>query len=138
MRTSEILNAAADLIQQRGWDKGSGWPMSDDDHDGPLCLEGGIMAAMGLHMDVHAETNEEYASFATCPAYRAVQEYLDLNPIQVDPVTYNILDGDVLWEWNDDLRTVWTAKSKVIKTLRAAALVQAAREEAESRELVYQ
>lgn len=130
MRTSEIINTAADLIQEHGWDKGAGWPMSDD-HTGPLCLEGGIMAAMGLHLDEHAETNEKYATFVTCPAYRAVQEYLDLKPVVVDPVTYSILEGDTLWIWNDGVRAAWTGKSRVIQTLRAAAAVQAAREEAE-------
>jgi hypothetical protein len=96
---------------------------------GPLCLEGGILAAIGgsfLHGDHY-----------TCPAYRAVSAYLrdrtDRTP----------------WSWNDhlahqrvlaaiqrgeyDLEVVrpeaeaW-AKSQVIEVLRACALIEASRE----------
>lgn len=112
LRTSETLNLAADLIQQRGWTTGS-W----DAPDGGLCLEGAINAARGMEGEI----------FCHCPAADAVRSYLGTR---------------FLWAWNDHLRsapTGWVGGSieaatahgteRVIETLRAAALVEQAREE---------
>ena len=44
--TSEVLNTAADLIEERGWthigESDAPW---GDGADGPLCLECGVLAA---------------------------------------------------------------------------------------------
>jgi hypothetical protein len=108
MRTSEVLNRAADLIQERGWVQGEGWS-GVDDRDG-LCLEGGIMAAAGISGfgaigDVQA-----------CPAYKAVADYIGLD-----------LPGGATfaWRWNDSQNRTAT---EVIETLRAAAVIESARE----------
>lgn len=125
--TSEVLNLAADLIEERGWTYGRGW-----EGDGPLCLEGAIGAAAGLH-----GLDNIYALWA-CPAAKAVQSYLD-NVLRV---------GEPLFRWNDSLRfgrnpdgTIefrWVggspeaadefASSRVIEVLRATAVIEAARE----------
>lgn len=113
MKTSEILNKAADLIEQRGWTQGcSGW---DDDGDGtPLCLEGGIQAALGSGMEL-------LANLRACPAYIAVSDYLGRD-----------LESDLkfftgVFAWNDALHR--TAE-EVIEVLRATAVIEAARESA--------
>lgn len=112
MNTSEVLNKAADLIEERGWIQGpTGWIIADG---GPLCLEGGIYAALG---DVRGWFRSEIEA---CPAYQAVEAYV----------------GDHfmgLWQWNDDHdRTA----EQVIATLRAVALIEAAKENAETPERV--
>lgn len=92
--TSEVLNKAADLIEERGWTKG--W----NRHDG-LCL-----------VDAVAEASRGGGFFA---ALSALDRYFDRRPI--DPPIYH---------WNDaPERTA----SEVIEVLRAAALVEAAREQ---------
>lgn len=110
MRTSEILDLAADKIQQQGWTKGSaGWP-GIPEHKGEgskLCLEGGIMAAMGVVWDPGSGREV----FTHCPAYAAVQEYLEWGP---------------LYAWNDSYAT---GEAQVIEVLRAAAAVERAKEE---------
>jgi len=126
MLTSEILNRAADLIEERGWTVGD-WGLGDD-HSMPLCLEGGIAVASGNNL-IGSVLLEK------CPAARAVHEYLLL------------ADDEQLWEWNDrsmsycarvgvpfggsDDRTA----ADVIEVLRAAAVVEQARE-AERAQLV--
>jgi hypothetical protein len=123
MNTSEVLNTAADLIEERGWTTGtSGWASS-----GPLCTEGAICAAMGIEFDAVD------VDFTECPAYLAVMDHLG------DAVPCASTDPEkvpVLWAWNDecdlrgkDLRTA----SEVIEVLRATAVIEAARENAETR-----
>lgn len=115
MRTSEILNLAADQIESRGWITGSaGWNSKWRGNKAPLCLEGGIMAAMSLQWDEILEEGVE-DSWRACPAYVAVNEYLG-----------NEADAP-LWRFND--REAGTAE-RVIEVLRGAALVEAAKEEA--------
>ena len=112
MNTSEVLNRAADLIEERGWVRGSkGWGIFRD--DSPLCLEGGILAALGVKWD-----DVDLSEFVECPAYRAVESYLG---IDFDP------NGDLIeiWQWNDeDQRTA----NEVIEVLRACAVIEASRE----------
>jgi hypothetical protein len=115
--TSEVLNRAADLIEERGWTKGGGWPTADDE-GAALCLEGGIMAALGLHFDKDDDDVEQ------CPAYRAVHFYLGLKWGDVAD-----WPQDPLWTWNDD----HGSEESVIEVLRATAVIEAARENAETR-----
>lgn len=126
MRTSEVLNKAADLIEQHGWAKGSaawnhGWG-----EDQKLCLEGGIMAALGLEFGkpfvVDGEDIGVLTGLKTCPAYVAVENYL------VEAGELSMLeDGtpEELWSWNDSRAD--TAE-RVIEVLRATALLEAVKE----------
>ena len=123
MQTSEVLNKAADLIEERGWVRGpSGWISGGT---GRLCLEGAILGA--LRVDAVADRTPLW----TCPAYTAVSTYLgrDVSPREADPN----LPTEMLWDWNDNV-----AKSAphVVEVLRAAALIEAAHENAEAREAV--
>jgi hypothetical protein len=109
MKTSEVLNAAADLIEARGWRQGEpGWRSGGS---AGLCLEGALIAALSLdHLEVYG-----------CPAYAAVADYLDRTPApSIAPVK------DALWQWND---APGRTASEVIEVLRAAAVIEAAREE---------
>lgn len=102
MKTSETLNRAADMIEERGWAQREGWA----NEGGPLCLEGGIEAATSI------TTRRD---FIACPAYRAVADYL------------NYGEKPLYW-WNDQRGRT---KEEVIEALRGAALVEAAKEEAD-------
>lgn len=116
MKTSEVLNLAADAIERRGWAQGGDnpgavmEPWGDTEPDAPVCLEGGIMAAMGVGIE---SRKQEW--FDSCPAYRAMREYL--RP--------QLRHYPRLYMWNDqDGRT----KEEVIEALRAAALIEQAKE----------
>lgn len=105
MLTSDVLNRAADLIEERGWAKGAaGWGRSGE--NAPLCLEGGIAAALGLSLG----DSDADAEFRTCPAYVAVSTYLDM--------TY-------AYDFND---APYRTASEVIEVLRACAVIEASRE----------
>lgn len=114
-KASEILNRAADEIQKYGWTTGvRGWYREEG---AGLCIEGGIIAAMGTtHDDINV--NE----FRTCPAYQAVASYL------------GITEEDDLFDWNDSAYNYKGRGAKsgehVIAVLRGAALVEASKEEA--------
>lgn len=129
MNTSEVLNRAADLIEERGWKRGGmGWPMPDRPQMG-LCLEGGIMAASGqTYLDVN------FDDLWTCPAYRAVQAYLHLSEVMERhrPTDDYLQPAEPLWRWNDHQDDA----EQVIATLRATALIEAAKENADNREPV--
>lgn len=123
-RTSHQLMKAAHLIQEKGWDEGiHGW----DEHVTPgLCIEGALAAAAGIDWRTCNITE-----FMTCPAYRAVQEFL-VEREQL-PVTRMLAtnvhggteDTDELWAWNDNAaEDQWD----VINTLKAAAIVELAKE----------
>jgi len=111
---SETLYKAADLIERRGWTRGF-W--NTDKDDAPLCLEGGIAAAMGVVLEDEAGRiiESDYDSLLACPAYQAVRSYLGdrLRP------------NSSLFTWNDSPARKST---DVIETLRAAAVIEAARE----------
>ena len=111
MKVSETLNKAADLIEERGWMKAA---FGTDSATGPLCLEGGILAAMGMTdwvMDVEG-----------CPAYVAIRRHLGTRCRNA--VLPGVSD-DRLWAWND---TVAKSADEVIEVLRACALIESARE----------
>lgn len=126
MRTSEILNKAADLIEERGWATGGdSWYFGDDDQ--PLCIEGGIMAALGLVFGAAnegepASTDQLYA----CPAYQAVHEYLGLRPGQ------SLYQWNDSWDLNDGTVRQHRTKEEVIETLRTVAVLEAAKEDVEN------
>lgn len=119
LKTSEVLDLAADKIQQHGWTQFHGWAATPQwanavdlgsSPGGELCLEGGIMAATGLRLGeegVHAD------SVVHCPAYAAVLEYLEMPAHQR------------LFFWND--RPSRSA-AEVIEVLRGAAAVERVRE----------
>lgn len=130
MLTSEILNLAADKIEQHGWSSGpGGWDGQDYETGVPagLCLEGGILAAAGM-------TSQEACGailLEQCSAARAVHAYLQL------PADYE------LWEWNDisirygdEFNELERTGEEVIEVLRGAALVEQVRESATIREEV--
>src|SRR5205085_1256462 len=128
MNTSEVLNRAADLIEERGWTHGSGW----DDIGGPLCLEGAIFAA--AQAPVHSR----------CPAYYAVRDYLSSQILPFlwnDSLTHNyvmaaIERGESLTRGVQAFRAEGAeyAKGVVIAVLRAAAELEAAKDDADTRE----
>jgi hypothetical protein len=112
MKTSEVLDLAADLIEERGWVQGTGWEGS-----GALCLEGGIAAAAGTQRWSNGMVNT--VALHQCPAYIAVAEHLNRDA--------------VLWQWNDaEGRTA----EEVITVLRAASAVASAKEASVEREPV--
>src|ERR1700740_1545611 len=112
---ADTLDLAADLIDQRGWSVGYGW---DEDPTGSLCLEGGILAAIGIPgKDLD---NGDFADFRACPAYTAVSDYLKSIGIRQNLI--NAKDDKVtLWRWNDNHAT---AKATVTGVLRATAQVE--------------
>jgi hypothetical protein len=129
MNTSEVLNRAADLIEERGWGKGVGWVESDS----TICLEGAIWAAQG-HSIVSLPPWWEVES---CGAGQAIRSYLNLSADcclpWVDyskPVDEWLTPTTRLFMWNDHpSRTA----EEVIETLRAAAVIEAAKENADAR-----
>ena len=120
LSTSEILNKAADAIEERGWAiGGDGWNSRARE---PLCLEGGIQAALDMQWStITVEQQLSLDGFKICPAYKAVQEYLELKE---DPITQS---GHELWRWNDNQAE---DEAHVIRVLRAAALIEVSKEEA--------
>lgn len=120
MKTSEVLNRAADLIEKRGWAKGR-WPSTLDD-DSEVCLEGGILAAIDETLN-----SVDLSAFWSCPAYRAVMDYLGRDGSLVMRRGWGICPkpAEPLWAWNDQFgRTA----EEVVATLRAAAVIEAAKE----------
>lgn len=105
---SETLNTAADLLQERGWvGRGDGWDWHGS--GGPVCLEGAIYAALGrpAHWLGGGWTSKEIND---CPAGEAVRRHIET--------------ADALWHFNDTRRTA----AEVIEVLRAAAVIEEARE----------
>lgn len=112
--TADILDDAADLIENNPWLQRGGWHL---EYDHGLCLEGGIFAAMGV-------TNaRSLMPFRACPAYRAVADYLgpDLRPRHMNLTGQ---EGDEfvyyppLYTWNDSPKRT---KQEVLDVLRLAA-----------------
>lgn len=116
LKTSQILDCAADEIEARGWHVGSGgWGWGGQ--QSPLCLEGAIGAAQGISDGLSR-------AFNTCPAGRAVRDYLDMGEYNHDFVSRED-PGAALYVWNDTpLRT----QQEVIEVLRAAAAVERVKE----------
>lgn len=112
MKTSEVLNKAADLIEERGWGQG---PRTWTTEGAELCLEGAIAAAMGKNANrsPRFENGIWPEDIQTCPAGAAVRDHLEWTHAY-------------LCMWND--KTERTA-DEVIEVLRACAVIEAAREE---------
>jgi hypothetical protein len=111
MNTSEVLNKAADLIEQRGW--ATGTCGMDATPDTPLCLEGAIGAALEVQTFMSDKAGVEryhYFRLSQSDAYKAILRYLGL-------------DRDA-WMWNDDQ----SEASRVVEVLRACAVIEASRE----------
>ncbi len=103
LTTSQVLNKAADLIEERGWRRGPGMQI---DSVG-LCLEQAVSAAAGNII----AGSYAYLQAIPCAAGHALIEHLGNNQPYI---------------WNDEPgRTA----SEVIEVLRATALIEAAREE---------
>lgn len=129
-KVSEVLDLAADVVEQRGWITGV-W--NNTREDAPVCIEGAIAAALGIEEDLGSQAGTgPYQEFETCPAYRAVQEYLEFE--EVDSPLYFWNDAVVspaVWEDGEEVSPVVLAHSQqeVVETLRAAAAVERAKEE---------
>lgn len=121
MNTSETLNKAADYIKQYGWQQGGpGGVVYPWGTEGTAaCLEGGICAASGIEREDGLAPN----GLESCPAYLAVKDYL------ADPME----DWMPVYRWND--KPGRTAE-EVIEVLRAAAVIEQAREESTVKQLV--
>lgn len=122
MKTSEVLNRAANFIEEYGWERGDGWY---EGGTGTLCLEGGIQAALDFLWNKASREQpgeiKNWTEFKTCPAYKAMQEYLELE--NINPITN--CNGPELWRWNDNEAE---DAEQVINALRAAALVESVKE----------
>lgn len=114
------LYRAADLIEERGWTHGAlGWGGSES---APLCLEGGILAALGW-IDLPSARDEQEA-FWGCPAYRAVSDYLGFSP---DRIADSPEPVEPIYIFND---TAGRTAAEVIEVLRAAAAIDQSRADA--------
>lgn len=106
--TSEVLDLAADAIQMAGW--GTGPAAWDLDNGRGLCIEGAIAAAIDVECFAGVPNDR---ILRECPAYRAVQEYLD------------VPERSPLYLYND---VIATSQDEVVAVLRAAAAVERLRE----------
>ena len=112
MQTSEVLNRAADLIEERGWGTG---PRSIMSEEAP-CLMGAIFAA---EFGRPAESEMEGISrVSSCPAGVALHDYLQDRDA-------SIRGPHFLWRFND---AAGRTASEVIEVLRACAVIEASRE----------
>jgi hypothetical protein len=114
LTTSQVLNRAADLIEERGWGKG---PLSMFGEVG-LCVMGALYAAETGALASGSNDENAYDTAERCPAGQAVVAHLGdrLYPP----------DDPQMWRWND---LVASDGKQVIEVLRATALIEAAREE---------
>lgn len=112
MKTSEILDKAADVIEQRGWWRGDYRPglaelkrLGVTEAACPVCLLGGLNVAVGNSPSepIYRESNPD--AFA---AARALADHLGV------PITTSATSlGD---DWNDQ-----QTAEEVVRELRAAA-----------------
>jgi len=111
MPTSEVLNRAADLIEERGWGQGGGtWAACE----GAICIDEAVARALGFtgcnafpsQGGIWPQDLDE-----TAPSV-AIREYLDFH-------------GYNLYHWND---SPGRTASEVIEVLRACAVIEASRE----------
>jgi hypothetical protein len=116
METCDVLNKAADYIEEVGWSKGpNSWKAKDG---GGVCIEGALWSAVG-----HSNSMVDLWKH---PAYQAVVEHLGGPP---NPRPQFLLAPSVsLWFWND-----YKAESQeqVVGVLRAAALIEQAKQPAQ-------
>lgn len=113
MKISEVLIKARDIIQEKGWVKGS-W----HDVNGEVCLETAIAEAVG-------ERNPSRANLT--PAGKALAAYLGLTPPSGPQCMCGCglyTDGESLASWNDSQPSV----ESVIEALEVCALIEAEKE----------
>lgn len=123
LKTSEVLYLAADEIDRRGWRQGPGWNYSGMEHVA-LCLEGGIMAALGMTSPSSGMTIYLLDVLCQCSAYRAVADLLGLNaPLHARRPK---VGEQPLWKWNDQYGRT---KEQVTEALRAAAFAESKKEQ---------
>lgn len=108
MLTSEILDKAADVIEQRGWWRGAYKQPGADVRTCPVCVLGAINVVTGSQPD--AESGFKVPCSASAAA-NALAEHLELRP-----------DGDLI----DALGNYWNDHeaedaAQVIRDLRSAA-----------------
>lgn len=101
------LEKAAELIESRGWANGAGWP-NPADQTAPLCLEGGIMAALGINVVSNLDEGDPIGFLAKCPAYRTVKDHLGTQ--------YPI---DRVWAWNDRPERTVEQVTELLRTVAA-------------------
>jgi hypothetical protein len=108
VKTSEILDKAADVIATRGWWRGGYKEPRRDPRTCPVCVLGAINVATGSSPD--AESSFKVPCVASAAA-NALAEYLYLNP---GDDLIDVLGN----EWNDcDVESA----EEVVRKLRAAA-----------------
>jgi hypothetical protein len=110
--TSEVLNRAADLIEERGWGTGPASVMGV----GGACLIGAMYAA--AHGAFSKDDVSPYAWVGLCDAGRAVYQHVR------DRDDYIDRPSDI-WHWND---TRAQGAKEVVEVLRACAVIEASRE----------
>lgn len=118
LKTSEVLDLAADEVQRHGWVQGPGgwWGPNHPDRAGlGYCVEGALMGAMGCDWG-----QTEIEELATCPAYQAMVAYVGADQC----VEFDGADPS-LWIWNDSAPQ---SAEEVVIALRAAAAVERTRE----------
>lgn len=122
MRTSEVLNLTADILERDGWMQDDGWWPAYE--GAPVCLEGGMVAALGFGPGARPVLRQ-------CEAYAAVKSYLDLDnlglPCLCGDKTCTVDIPQELYVWND---MPGRTQAEVIGVLRATALIEAAKENA--------
>lgn len=104
--TSEVLTLAADMIRDGRWAQGEGWNVTERG----ICVEGALLAALEIPVPDHDSIDPVRAELVKCPAYQAVEEYLQEKGEMHTPKS--------LWAWNDRGDNT---RAKVIRTLRAVA-----------------
>lgn len=113
MNTSEVLNRAADLIEERGWEQIQGWAT---DNTSGVCLEGALQGATGLGLAGYDRVLKKATRpLYECPAFLAMRSYLEVRET-------------VLYGWNDAPQRT---QAEVIEALRACAVIEAAKERAD-------
>lgn len=109
MNTSEILNQAADYIEEYGWVQCGGWyPLWEE----PACLEGAMRVVTMQHTgeDIFTAPADSKWGPLYARAKAAMRNYLGVgNP----------------WVWNDE---IGRTEEEVIEALRAAALMEEVKE----------
>lgn len=114
--TADVLNRAADLIEERGWEQGnSGLRVA-----GPHCILGAIGAAADLDDFLSGDTIYNPTACLDSAAGLAVRSYLDHGPERIE-------ETRAVWSWNDEGERTAT---EVIEVLRAAAAIEQAKHDA--------
>lgn len=109
MNNYEMLNAAADYIQENGWCRGE-----LRDGIGRVCAVGSIYA-VAYEFDTKLTSGDYYMNSDKAAAREHLAAYLDL----VEPEDIDGCYADAIPDWND---TVARSATEVIQALRAAAM----------------